>query len=211
MKKTQALLFDVDGTLLDTKKFILQATEHALSIHGYPVPEQSTIAKLVGKPLPEFYKILTGVEDQSPLQKSHRDFQLANLHLSVPFANTVKTLNVLHNRGYKMAVATSRSKITALEILQQAGLNEFFEIIVSAEDAAEQKPHPAPLLHALEKLNIAPNLAAMIGDSDVDVEAGKNAGTATVRVTYGFHTERLHETAPDFIIDDIGELLNIFL
>lgn len=77
-------------------------------------------------------------------------------------------------------------------------------------DGTLLKPHPAPLLKALERMSLPISSAAMIGDSHLDIEAGKNAGTKTVRATYGFHTDKLHESKPDFIINSIAELLNIF-
>ncbi len=210
MAQTQALLFDVDGTLLDTRDFILSATEHALATFGFPVPDRSIIANLVGKPFPEYYEKLTGLADSTALQKAHRDFQLSHLHLSVLFPNTLNTLTTLKERGYKLAVITTRSKITSLETLRQAGIDNLFEIIISGEDASEVKPHPAPLFKALEKLALLPASAVMIGDSHLDIQAGKNAGTKTIRATYGFHTDQLHETAPDHIINDIQELLALF-
>ena len=118
MNKINTLLFDLDGTLLDTRDFIIQATQHALLTHGYPVPEQSIISKLVGKPFNEYYRELTGLDDSTVLQTTHRAFQLTNLHLSVLFPQTLHTLETLHNRGYKMAVITTRSKITSLETLR---------------------------------------------------------------------------------------------
>jgi pyrophosphatase PpaX len=209
MNTTTALLFDVDGTLLDTRDFIIKATEHALATHGHPVPERSVIARLVGQPFDQYYETLTGLKDNKVLQDTHRIFQLANLHLSVLFPGVVETLVYLKNKGYELAVVTTRSKKTSLETLRQAQIDPFFNVIISAEDATEVKPHPAPLFKALEGLGVAPQNAIMIGDTQLDVLAGKNAGTQTVRVTYGFHTDNLHEPEPDFIINTINELQTI--
>ncbi len=210
MESIATLLFDVDGTLLDTREFILQATEHCLSVHGFAVPDRSVIAPLVGKPFNEYYGTLTGLEDTLVLQNEHRNFQLANMHLSVPFPKTLSTLQTLQERGYKMAVVTTRSKKTSLQTLEQAGLASFFTVVISAEDAPELKPHPAPLLRALELMNESTDSATMIGDSHLDIEAGKNAGIKTVRATYGFHADHLHEPEPNFFIEDIGDLLKLF-
>lgn len=209
MHGIKALLFDVDGTLLDTREFIFQATEHALSTYGYPVPERAAMARLVGKPIAEYYFILTGSPDTMRLQSAHREFQLANQHLSVLYPHTIETLATLRERGYIFAAVTTRSNKTSLKSLHLAGIDKFFATIVSAEDASEVKPHPEPVLKALAQLHEPAEQAVMIGDSDVDVEAGKKAGTKTIRATYGFHTERLYEMMPDFFINDISELTDI--
>lgn len=207
MKNLKALLFDIDGTILDTREFIVQATEHALSFHGHAVPEKSQISKMVGKPFNEFYYRLTGLTAVEHLQKTHREYQLKNLHLSKIFPKAKETLFILRERGYALAAVTTRSKITSLDTLRQAGIIDYFDVIISKEDVTAEKPHPAPLLKALELLREIPERAVMIGDSDVDIEAGKNAGTKTIRVTYGFNTDRLHETHPDHIVHNIQELL----
>lgn len=203
------LLFDIDGTLLDTREFILQATEHTLRQFDLNVPDRDTLSKMVGKPFPEFYQILAERSDVADLVATHRAFQLEHLDLSVPFPNTIETLHALKERGYRLATVSTRSKITTHETLKLAGIDHYFDVCISGEDTPEKKPHPAPLLLALERLQSEPHDAVMIGDSDFDVEAGKNAGTQTVRVSYGFHTEKMHDTNPDAIIHDIKELLTI--
>ncbi len=205
----KALLFDVDGTLLDTREFILQATEHALKTHGYTVPQRAELSKHVSKPLGKVYQDITGQAEVGELENTHREFQLANLHLSVPFLNTVETLKTLKERGYRMAIVTTRSRKTSVKTLELAGVDIFFDTIISKEDTPAVKPDPTPLLKALEQLGCTPAEAIMIGDSELDVQAGKNAGTQTVRVTYGFHTEHLHDPKPDYIIDEIGKLTTI--
>ncbi len=210
MTEIRSLLFDVDGTLLDTTEFILKAAEHALATHGYPIPDRSIISKLVGKPFDEFYGALGGSENIILLENTHREFQKKNLHLSGPYPRTLAVLTKLHEQGFRMAAVTSRSKITSLETLRRADIHSFFDAIISGEDTAELKPHPAPLLKALELLGEVPSRSCMIGDSHADIEAGISAGCRTIRATYGFHTERLHDPEPDFFIDHIADLLKIF-
>lgn len=210
MKKITTLLFDIDGTLLDTGEFILQATEHALATLGYSIPERSVIVKNVGKSFPQYYFSLTGSNKHTEeLIEAHRAFQYSNFHLAKLFPNTLETLNILKEKGYKMAAVTTRSKKTSHQTLLNAGIFDLFDVIISGEDAKELKPHPAPLLKALEYLNEIPEKTVMIGDSHFDIEAGKNAGTKTIRAIYGFHTEQLHEPEPDFFIKDISDLLKI--
>lgn len=210
MLDIKALLFDVDGTLLDTRDFIINATEHALRTHGFEVPTREYISRQVGIAFPQYYEIFTGIKGTQHLEDTHREYQMANYHLVNCFPNTVSTVRTLAERGYQLAAVTSRSKKTSFETLRLTGLEEWFKVVISYEDVKQFKPHPEPILKALEKLGLSPAEAAMIGDGHVDVEAGKSAGTKTVRAAYGFHTERLEEPVPDFIIHDIAELLNIF-
>ena len=105
-----------------------------------------------------------------------------------------------------MGAVTSRSNKTSHQTLVNAGMSDFFDVVISAEDTKELKPNPAPLFKALKYLKATPEQAVMVGDSHLDIEAGKNAGTKTIRVTYGFHNDNLDEPKPDLFIHDIGEL-----
>ncbi len=208
MDKITTLLFDIDGTVLDTREFILQATEFALASLGYPVPERSVIEKEVGVPFPQYYINLIGADkDIEKLINAHREFHYKNYHLAKLFPNTLETLKLLKEKGYKLAAVTTRSKKTSHQTLIDTGIFDLFDVVISLEDAHEPKPHPAPLLKALELLSETPDHAVMIGDSHLDIEAGKNAETKTIRATYGFHKDNIDNPKPDHVIDDISELL----
>jgi pyrophosphatase PpaX len=210
MLAPKALLFDLDGTILDTKDFILSAFEHSLLYHGFPIPSREIIAKYVGLPFDQCYYHLTKEVDTKRFHAAHRDFQIKNPHLCNLFPKAKETLDVLKNKGYKMGVVTSRYKITVVESLRRVGLENFFDVVIFGNDFVNLKPHPEPVLKAIEKINVTPIESVMIGDTDTDIEAGKNAGTKTVRATYGLNTERLYETEPDIIIDNISDILKFF-
>ncbi|MES2409759.1 MAG: HAD-IA family hydrolase [Patescibacteria group bacterium] len=210
MNKINTFLFDIDGTILDTREFIIQAAEHSLPTLGYFVPERRVIAQNVGKPFEEFYFCLTGSEkDIEKLMDAHRAFQAQNFNLAKIFPHSLQTLKTLKERGHRLAAVTSRSKKTSHQTLIDAGIFDLFDTVISSEDAGALKPDPAPLFKALEFMGELPERAVMIGDSHLDIEAGINAGTKTVRVKYGFHTDRLNEPKPDFFIDDIEDLLKL--
>lgn len=210
MDKITTLLFDIDGTVLDTREFIIQATEHALNTLEYPVPKREVIEKCVGMAFPGYYQSLTGTDkDTDKLIDAHRDFQYKNYNLAKLFPHALETLQKLKEKGYKMAAVTTRSKKTSHQTLIDADIFDLFDVVISNEDASELKPHPAPLLKALELMRRLPENAVMIGDSHLDIQAGKNAGTKTIRAAYGFHTDHLHDPEPDFIIEDIKDLLTL--
>ncbi|MEK7175319.1 MAG: HAD-IA family hydrolase [Patescibacteria group bacterium] len=210
MEKITTLIFDIDGTILDTQEFIFQATEYALATSGYSVPERSIIAKNVGKSFPEYYFSLTNSEkDIDKLIDTHRAFQYLNFNLAKLFPNALETLKTLKNKGYKLAVVTTRSKKTSHQNLIDSNIFNLFNIVISGDDVKKIKPDPEPLLMALEFMQELPEKAIMIGDSYLDIQAGKNAGTKTIRATYGFHIDKLHEPEPDFFISDISDLLKL--
>ncbi|MDP9249541.1 MAG: HAD-IA family hydrolase [bacterium] len=210
MTNITTILFDLDGTLLDTTELIYQAMEHALANHKYEVPERGLIAKHIGKPIHDMYLALTNTSGHTEsLVQMHKEFQIKNVNLSVTFPGTVETLKTLREKGYKLAIVTTRYRKTTDLALKETGITEFFDAVVCGDEASAFKPDPAPLFKALELLNEKPENAIMIGDSHMDILAGKSAGTKTVRVTYGFNQELVHEPEPDYFIEDIKDLLKI--
>lgn len=203
------VLFDVDGTLLDTREFIFAAFEHALTQGGVALPEREWLSAQVGKPLEQIYASLaeTAID---VLVEAHRSFQAANLHLSVAFEGAAETLARLRDEGVALGAVTSRSRRTSLLTLEQSGLAPYFGAVVSAEDTELLKPHPQPLSKALGMLGRSAEHAAMVGDTPGDVEAGKALGMLTVGATYGFFGPGIAASAPDHLIGDVRELAAVF-
>lgn len=207
----RAVLFDVDGTLLDTTEFIYGGFDHTLATHGHPAVERTAYARVMGKPLEVCYVELAPGCDPVLLCETHRTWQGGNLHLSVPFGETVEVLRTLSDAGLGLAAITSRSRRTSVHTIEQAGLAGYLDLILSAEDAPAIKPDPAPLLLALQHLGVPPEAAVMVGDTDADILAGRAAGVRTVGVTYGFHGSDILNHAPDWTIDRLDQLLPICL
>lgn len=212
MQRFKAVLFDIDGTLLDTSEFIFQAFEHTLREYNLPPRKRSEMAALVGRPLEICYKVLTGIEDLQEIQElrlAHRRFQTEHMHLSKPYPEVRETLDILSSAGIKMAAVTTRTGVTVPKTLELAGISKYISYVVALEDVVNLKPHPEPVYKALDYLEAEPEDSAMVGDTDVDIQAGKNAGTATIGVTYGFHGASIAEANPDYIINHIEEILPI--
>lgn len=203
----RAVLFDVDGTLLDTTDFIYGGFDHTLAHHGYPVPARSSYAPAMGPPLRQGYELLAPGCDADRLCETHRAWQSANLHVSRPYADAEPVLRALHSAGLRIAAITNRSRITSVDTIARAGLGRYLDLVLSAEDVTNIKPHPEPLLRALASLGVAPQDAVMVGDTPVDIDAGRASGTRTVGVSYGFHGLALADAAPDALIHDLRELL----
>ena len=202
----RAVLFDVDGTLLDTTEFIYGGFDHTLAAHGYTANDRAGYARVMGKPLDVCYAELAPGCDSVLLCETHRTWQTDNLHLAAAYPEAVAVLRMLHGAGLRLAAITSRSRRTSVHTVEQAGLADYLDLILSYEDVTAIKPDPAPLLLALERLGVAPPEAVMVGDTDADILAGKAACTRTVGVTYGFHGREVLAAGPDATIDRLGEL-----
>lgn len=210
MGAVKAVLFDVDGTLLDTKEFVFQAFEHTFKAHGLPKKSREEISRVIGKPLEECYQELGPSLNPDNLCETHRLFQEENLQLSSPFPNARKTLISLKKGGFKIAAVTNRSRRTSKKTLKIADLFNYIDVVVSAEDVKNHKPNPEPLLKALAYLEMDPKEAVLVGDTRVDIAAGRNAGLrGTIGVTYSFSGRKIIENNPDFVVDDIAQVAPI--
>jgi pyrophosphatase PpaX len=206
--KIEALLSDVDGTLLNTHGLIVAAFDIVLSNHHI----SHTIAGIeatIGKSLMESYRILTSRADVADFMKEHGDFQEANLQLATLFPGVSDTLKKLKTMGIKIAAVSTRTRNCRL-MLDNAGIFNYFDAIVTGDDVINHKPDPEALFLAMEELSIKPQQAIMMGDIAVDIKAGRNAGTRTVGVTYGSLGKNIKDCNPDYIIDFIEDILPIF-
>lgn len=201
----RTLLFDVDGTLLDTREFIYSAFEHTIRANGLRPVDRRELQRVMGLPLQDIYRDL-GALDPWAMVAAHRGFQGENLHLSFAFPGVAEVLERVRSAGIVMAAVTSRSRGTSVQTLKDAGLDGFFAAIVSAEDTPELKPDPAPLRLALALLEARAETAAMVGDTAHDVVAGRAAGMKTIGVTYGFNPQAVTAARPDWTIAAIEEL-----
>lgn len=207
----EAVLFDVDGTLLDTHEFIMAAFEHTCVVHGITFPGRETMAVHVGPPLEQVYAALTGGASSTSFEAAaliatHRGFQKENLHLASAYPGAVETLQWLRDAGLRLGAVTNRSRITSVLTLEQAALAHFFDVVISAEDTPALKPDPAPLRLALAAVGAAPVAAAMVGDTEADVGAARALGLFMVGVSYGFAGASLAAHGPDRLVHHVSEV-----
>lgn len=211
MKNIRAVLFDVDGTLLDTREYIFQAFEHTFEKHGLPAIPRARLALMVGHVLGEAYEEVTGKtgNELDALLETHGAFQREHVELSAPYPGTLEVLRTLHERGLAMAAVTMRHSRTAVKTLETAGVAPFLKAIVCFDQVERPKPDALHALKALELLGESPRSAVMVGDTYIDIETGVNAGTMTVFARYGFHGSLPSGLVPDAEIGDIRELLDV--
>lgn len=214
--RVRALVFDLDGTLIDSRRDITHAVNHVLVSSGRsPLPE-AQIASYVGDGAFTLMQRATGLARLDPeLAVLHAQFRA--YYTAHPATHTLvypsvrETLSSLSTSHYRVALCTNKPRATTDRVLDALELTRFFAVTVCADDLAHQKPHPEPLLHIAKTLQLQPHELAMIGDGPQDIECGKAAGAITVGVTYGIRpvTEVL-ASHPDHLVDSLGEVLELF-
>ena len=202
------VLFDLDGTLIDSGRMIVASFKHAArSVLGVDVPEERIRAAVGGPGLIEQMRLLDArrVEDLVQAYREHNEPLHAEL---ASCAGIEDVLVALRSEGRRLGIVTAKRQATIRLAFDVLDLEGFFEVVVGADDTERHKPHPEPILCALERLGAEPEEAAYVGDSPFDVRAAKAAGVHAVAVTWGgIHSrERLAAEEPDELVDSAEEL-----
>lgn len=220
IQKIEALCFDVDGTLSDTDDQYVAKFEKILRPLSFLFKDKDTHRAarrfVMWSETPG--NMIFGIPDVLGL-----DDELASisdwltrknpppLKHFILIEGIKEMLKALHGK-YPMAVVTARGEKGTMQFLEQYDLVPFFDVIVTALTAEHSKPYPDPVLHAAQAMNIPPENCLMIGDTTVDIRAGKAAGAQTVGVLCGFGEEKeLRQRGADLILDTTSELENILL
>lgn len=205
----KAVLFDLDGTLLDTHDLILASFRHATSeVLGRSFPDEVLMQK-VGQPLAtQMWDFTDDAAVHEQLLTTYRTFNHAAHDECVrAFEGVAEALAELHERGLRMGVVTSKMHALAMRGIEICGLADYIECLVAPDDFPAHKPDPGPVAYGCELLGLQPSECLYVGDSPFDIQAGNGAGCATVAVTWGmFAPELLAEHSPSHTIDTPAEL-----
>lgn len=203
------LVFDWDGTLMDSEAQIVATVKAAAADLDLPILAASQIRDIIGLGLYEALNRLypDHLEFHERLIERYRHYYLASTTVrSLPFTGGIETLADLHRQGYLMAIATGKGRRGLDAVLDETGYRGLFHATRCA-DECHSKPHPQMLLEIMELLNVTAADTLMIGDSEYDMHMARNAGTAALAVTYGVHTlERLLDCGPLGCLDAITDL-----
>lgn len=208
-----AFLFDLDGTLADTVSLILRCYRHTMLAHlGYEPPDDLWRSG-IGTPLDVQLTAFARSETELiAMKETYRTFQhTVHDDMVRPFPGVVDLLDRFCREGVPMGVVTSKSREMAVRTMQVCGIAERFEILITPEDVQRSKPDPEPVLAALTRLNGARRQRVLfLGDSPMDVEAGRAAGVRTAGALWGaFPPEALKQAGPDYLLaafDDLAAL-----
>ena len=205
-----ALLFDLDGTLIDSIELILGSARHAfIGFEGH-APTDDEWRATIGRPLD---RVLMEFAASDPVEADrllgrYREYQMVHHDRLVrAYDGVVTALRDLSNAGHPLAIVTSKSDWLAVKGLELVGLDDIFPVVVGCDTCVNHKPHPEPVERALALLGANARNALFVGDSPHDVASGRAAGVFTVGVTWGaFAREEMEASGADTVIHDITAL-----
>ncbi|HEY8477538.1 MAG TPA: HAD-IA family hydrolase [Chloroflexota bacterium] len=183
----EAVLFDLDGTLVDSTELILACYRHTTRTHLGWVPPDDAWLEGFGTPLEQqIARFARSPDEAQAMIATYRAYQREHHDRTVrPFPGVPETLRALADRGLKLAVVTSKHKALAVRGLELCGLAPWLPLCIAPEDVTRPKPHPEPVERALACLGVAPERALFVGDSPHDVAAGRAAGVRTAVALWG--------------------------
>lgn len=214
------VIFDLDGTLIDSRLDLVHSVNAALRHIGRPELPDEVIASYVGDGAPILIQRALGGEevDEAIVRKGLEYFlsyyRAHKLDHTTVYPGVAESLAAIRSSGNgvprKMAVLSNKPVVPSRAIVEALGLGPFFSQVYGGNSFPTKKPDPEGALKLLEESGVRPEQAAIIGDSHVDVRTGRNAGLWTVGVTYGFATHTLVEEPPDVLVDHPQELSAVF-
>lgn len=205
----RAVLFDLDGTLIDSIALIVAAMDHAFD--GFDGPRPSTEEWMLGIGTPLWLQLseyARNDEELARLRDRYRAFQFLHHDKYIrAYPGAAETLAALDARGLTMAIVTSKLDQLARRNLDFTGLAKYVPLVVGVEATTKHKPEPEPVLHALEQLGVAAGETVFVGDSPHDVASGNAAGVVTIAALWGaFTREQLAPAGPTLWLSDIRAL-----
>lgn len=207
-------IFDLDGTLVDSTETIWRTSDHTLKINGFKGVDKSTVKKVMG--LTIFDLFLQVEPDLNEVQKSklfndYRNGYMDFIEHTKVLPKAREAIEYARSRGLKLALVTTKSRENAERILKFFDMRRFFDVVLGFEDTEEHKPWPEPIIRAVGLMSLKPGEVVVIGDTEMDIRAGRSAGSTTIAVTTGVTPlVRLLRERPYYIISSLAELPEIF-
>jgi pyrophosphatase PpaX len=204
----RTVLFDLDGTLIDSGEIILASFRHATrTVLGREIPDRELLAAVGGPGLREQMLMLDAsrVEDLIRTYREHNEPLHADLQACPGIAGLLERLRA---EGRRLGVVTAKRRATVRLAFDVCPIGGYFDVVVGSDDTERHKPHPDPILAALERLGASPEEAAYVGDAPFDVQAAKAAGVYAIAVGWGgIHSqERVEAEGPDAFVHTAEEL-----
>jgi len=206
------VLFDLDGTLVDSIELIMTAYRHTMQhCLGHVPPDALWLAGL-GTPLArQLEEFARDPEHHEQMRVTFRDY--SNLHhdqMLRSYDGIAALLHELKDRGLKLGLVTSKHRVSSLRAFRVLGLEDLFEVLVCADDVERHKPDPLPVSRALELLGSKAERAVFVGDSPHDMVSGRRAGVRTAVACWGpFEKSQLEGTRPDHWLQEPAQLLEL--
>jgi pyrophosphatase PpaX len=208
-RRPWAVLFDLDGTLIDSIQLILDSARHAFAGYDGRVPTDDEWLAGLGIPLVTCFRPFARDEEEvQALVARYRVHQRAHHdRLTVAYPGVVETVRALHERGHPMALVTSKNDELAWRALRHVGLDAYIPVAITCDSCSRHKPEPEPVEVALRRLGYPASEAVFVGDSVHDIASGNAAGVVTVAALWGpFTHQTLAAAGPTETLPRIEEL-----
>ncbi len=220
MKKPDLVLFDLDGTLVDSLPDLAFSMDAMLEQLGLPTRGIDKAREWIGNGAEKLVKraLTDDMNGEPETGLFHRAFSLfSEIYVSNTsnrsriYPGVRECLQYLKDNNCQIACVTNKRARFTEPLLRSLGLYNDFSIIISGDTLPKKKPDPMPLLHAAQTLNVAPENTLMVGDSRNDVQAARAAGLPVVAVRYGYnHGENIEDSKPDRVVDSLAEMPGLF-
>lgn len=230
-ESVEAVLFDLDGTLIDSVPDLAAAVDQMLLSLGKPAAGEVKVNRWVGNGASALVKRAL-LDDDRGDELHHQQFANAQdddlyvaayavfesayaqrlTHGTGLYPGVTEVLAKLNSADLKMALITNKPRLFTLPLLQGLNIQHYFSDIICGDDLPHKKPHPLPIITALQKLSVNADKAVMVGDSISDIKSAQQAGVKTIAVTYGYNhgiaiTDSRNDVQADVFIDEIQQLL----
>ena len=208
------IIFDFDGTLADTGPVIIATMFATFKELGLPAPSREKCKSTIGLRLQDIpSKLFPDMEGLGEIYTKtyQRLFEEYNTPGAiVAFNGVLETLMALKNKGFNLAIASSRHKISLEDIVTSLNMSDLFDMIIGGDNVKNGKPSPEPVFTITDSMGWRPDETLVVGDAGVDILMGKSAGCMTCGVTYGNGTiDELNDAGADYVIGSFAELQNV--
>ncbi|MFZ3576933.1 pyrophosphatase PpaX [Virgibacillus sp. DJP39] len=207
--KIHTILFDLDGTLIDTNELIIASFLHTFEHYKLPITRDE-ILPFIGPSLKDTFDQIETIDTEEMIQ-TYRDHNLHHHDNYVEaYPYVVETLKQLKEKGFKLGVVTTKMRTGVNMGLKLVGLEDLFDTVITLDDVTHAKPHPEPIIKAIKELGANASSTLMVGDNFHDIEAGQNAGVRTAGVAWSIKgRDTLQRLNPTHMLEDIRDLYTI--
>jgi pyrophosphatase PpaX len=214
MSRLQTMLFDLDGTLIDSIRLILDSYHHTLTRHNLPARSDEDWLRGVGTPLSvQFSEWRESPEMLEAMIATYREYNLKHHDSMVTvYPGVVEAVREVKAAGIQTGLVTSKNRQGALRGLKLVGLEALMDVLVCADEVTNPKPHPEPVENAVALLGADPATTVYVGDSIHDMQSGRAAGVKTGAALWGpFGRSHLESARPDYWLEAPGDLIGLLV
>ncbi|WP_430791020.1 pyrophosphatase PpaX [Virgibacillus flavescens] len=207
--KIHTILFDLDGTLIDTNELIIASFFHTFEHYNLPITREE-ILPFIGPSLKDTFDKVSP-DNSAEMVQTYRKHNLHHHDSYVEaYPYVIETLKRLREENIKIGIVTTKMRTGVNMGLKLVGLEELVDTVVTLDDVTHAKPHPEPIYMAMKELGADPSTTLMVGDNYHDIEAGQNAGVQTAGVAWSIKgRETLAKLNPTYMLEDMRDLYSI--